>query len=104
MADIFRKSSLDKLSSPEQLDKAITIISPSFWIAAIGGGLIIAVALVWSIFGRLPVNVNANGIYMGKDGMHAVVAEADGIVQEVFVAEGDTVTAGEKIADRKSVV
>lgn len=98
MADIFRKSSLDKLSSPEQLDKAITIISPSFWIAAIGGGLIIAVALVWSIFGRLPVNVNANGIYMGKDGMHAVVAEADGIVQEVFVAEGDTVTAGEKIA------
>ena len=98
MADIFRKSSLDKLSSPEQLDKAITIISPSFWIAAIGGGLIIAVALVWSIFGRLPVNVNANGIYMGKDGMHAVVAEADGIVQEVFVSEGDTVTAGEKIA------
>ncbi len=98
MADIFRKSSLDKLSSPEQLDKAITIISPSFWIAAIGGGLIIAVALIWSIFGRLPVNVNANGIYMGKDGMHTVVAEADGIVQEVFVAEGDTVTAGEKIA------
>lgn len=98
MADIFRKSSLDKLSSPEQLDKAITIISPSFWIAAIGGGLIIAVALVWSIFGRLPVNVNANGIYMGKDGMHTVVAEADGIVQELFVSEGDTVTAGEKIA------
>ena len=98
MADIFRKSSLDKLSSPEQLDKAITIISPSFWIAAIGGGLIIAVALVWSIFGRLPVNVGANGIYMGKDGMHSVVAEADGIVEEIFVSEGDTVTTGQKIA------
>ena len=98
MADIFRKSSLDKLSSPEQLDKAITIISPSFWIAAIGGGFIIAVALIWSIFGRLPVNVNASGIYMGHDGMHAVVAEADGIVQEIFVSEGDTVTTGQKIA------
>ncbi len=79
MADIFRKSSLDKLSSPEQLDKAITIISPSFWIAAAGGGLIIAIALVWSIIGRLPVNASANGIYMGMDGMHSVVAEADGI-------------------------
>lgn len=98
MADIFRKSSLDKLSSPEQLDKAITIISPSFWIAAIGGGLIILVALIWSIFGRLPVNVNANGIYMGMDGMHSVVAEADGIVEEIYVSEGDTVTVGEKIA------
>ncbi len=98
MADIFRKSSLDKLSSPEQLDKAITIISPSFWIAAIGGGLIVVVALIWSIFGRLPVNVNTNGIYMGGDNMHAVVAEADGIVSEIFVSEGDTVAAGQKIA------
>lgn len=41
MADIFRKSSLDKLSSPEQLGRAITIISPSFWIAAIGDGYVL---------------------------------------------------------------
>ena len=98
MPDIFRKTSLDKLSSPEQLDKAITIISPSFWIAAIGGGLIIAAVLIWSIIGRLPVNVGANGIYMGMDSMHSVVAEADGIVEEIYVSEGDSVSAGDKIA------
>lgn len=98
MPDIFRKTSLDKLSSPEQLDKAITIISPSFWIAAIGGGLIIAAVLIWSIVGRLPVNVGANGIYMGMDSMHSVVAEADGIVEEIYVSEGDSVSAGDKIA------
>lgn len=98
MADLYRKAALDKLSSPEQLDKAITIISPSFWIAAIGGALIIAVALVWSIFGRLPVNVSANGIYMGMGGIHSVVAEADGIVEDVYVSEGDDVSAGQKIA------
>ena len=36
MKEIYRKSVLEKMSSPEQLDKAITIISPSFWIAAAG--------------------------------------------------------------------
>ncbi len=31
---------MDKLSSPEQLDRLITITSPMFWIGAAGGGLI----------------------------------------------------------------
>ena len=33
MSDLFRKSAIEKLSSPEQLDKAIVITPPSFWIA-----------------------------------------------------------------------
>ena len=50
MANIYRKTALDKLSLPEQLDKAITVISPSFWIAIIGLGVILLIALLWSIF------------------------------------------------------
>ena len=73
MADYYRKSSLDKLSSPEQLDRAITIISPSFWVAAIGGGLIIAVVLIWSVFGRLPVSVSTIGMYMGDNGIYNAI-------------------------------
>ena len=57
MADLFRKTSLEKLSSPEQLDKMIVITPPSFWMALSGAGLVIVVALIWSILGRLPVNV-----------------------------------------------
>ena len=97
MADIFRKSALDKISSPEQLDRSIRMISPSFWIAAVGGLLIISVALVWSIFGRIPVNVSANGMYMGNDGIYNAVAEANGVVEEVFVSEGQDVAKGEKL-------
>ncbi len=102
MANIYRKAALDKLSSPEQLDKAITIISPSFWIAAIGGLAIIAVALAWSIFGRLPVKVSADGMYMGSGGLQSVVSEADGIVQEVYVSEGDEVEKGQELAQLDS--
>lgn len=98
MANIYRKAALDKISSPEQLDKTITIISPSFWIAAAGGFLILIVALVWSIFGRIPVNVSSSGIYMGSSGIRTVVAEADGLVDEVYVSEGDAVKMGQAIA------
>ena len=97
MADIFRKTALDKISSPEQLDRSIRIISPSFWIAALGGLFILAVALIWSIFGRIPVNVSANGMYMGNDGIYNAVAEANGVVEEVFISEGQDVIKGEKL-------
>lgn len=69
MEEIFRKSSLEKLSSPEQLDKMIVITLPSFWIALAGAGVIIVAALVWSILGRLPINVEATGIYINQKGI-----------------------------------
>ena len=98
MANIYRKSALDKLSSPEQLDKAIVIVSHSFWIAFIGAAGIILVALVWSIFGRLPENVQANGIFMNRDGIHTVYSEVTGTVEEVMAYEGQYVTKGEVLA------
>ena len=98
MADIFRKTALEKISSPEQLDRSIKMISPSFWIAMLGGLFILIVALVWSIVGRIPVNVPANGMYMGASGIRSVVAEAEGIVEDVYVSEGDAVNAGQEIA------
>lgn len=44
--DIFRKKALDKLSSPEQLDKMIVITSPSVCWALAGGVFIILAALL----------------------------------------------------------
>lgn len=98
MAEIFRKSALEKLSSPEQLDKMIVITSPSFWLSMVGAGIIIVSALVWSIFGRLPENVDAQGIYVNRDGMQSVYAENNGIVDQILVADGDYVSKGDVIA------
>ena len=41
MADLYRKSSLDKLSNPEQLDRMIKISSPLSWLALIAVLLVI---------------------------------------------------------------
>lgn len=95
MAELFRKSSLEKLSSPEQLDKMIVITPPSFWISMIGAGVIIVAALIWSIWGRLPENVEAQGIYVNRDGMQSVYAEGNGIVEEILVSDGAVVSKGD---------
>ena len=98
MAEIFRKSSLEKLSSPEQLDKMIVITPPSFWIGLLGAGIIIITALVWSVVGRLPVNVEAQGIYVKRGGIYPVHSKINGIVEEVLVDEGEIIKKGDVIA------
>lgn len=98
MSDLFRKSAIEKLSSPEQLDKAIVITPPSFWIALIGGILIIVVTLVWGIWGRIPVKVETAGIYMSGNGTADVYSEVSGVVTEVIVESGDYVKKGQIIA------
>lgn len=62
MADIFRKKSLEKLVSTEQLDRMITIIKPSFWIVFFAAAIIVVAGLVWGIFGRLPLCIDGIGI------------------------------------------
>lgn len=98
MADLFRKSALEKLSSPEQLDRAIVIAPSSLWVALSGGALIVAGALLWGVFGRLPVNVDANGIYMRGDHTGGVYSEVAGMITDVEVAAGDQVKRGQVVA------
>ena len=98
MADIYRKSALEKMSSPEQLDKAIVIVSPSFWLAMLGAAVIILAALLWSIFGTLPLNVSANGIFMNRSGIHSVYSEMAGTVETIEIDTGLQVHKGEVIA------
>ena len=62
MADIFRKAALERLSSPEQLDKAITVSKPVSWIALLGLTVVVAAVVVWAVFGSLPDAVAAQGI------------------------------------------
>ncbi|MDR3156713.1 MAG: HlyD family efflux transporter periplasmic adaptor subunit [Lactobacillales bacterium] len=92
---IFRQKSLDKLSSPEQLDKLIVITSPLTWLTLIGAGLIVAVTLAWSIASRIPTTESAQGIYMNVGEVKSVHSLSQGIVEKALVKSGDTVKKGE---------
>ncbi len=102
MADIFRKKSLDKLSSPEQLDRMIVINSPMTWLALAGGAFIIAAALVWGIFGRVPITEEGNGILLQEGEVNSVYAGTQGVITKVNVSSGDVVKAGDVLYEVSS--
>ena len=53
---IFREKSLKKVSSPEQMNEYIRVITPSVWIALIALAVLLAGFLIWSIFGTMEVH------------------------------------------------
>jgi hypothetical protein len=59
---IFRKESLERLSSPEQLDQLMQVVSPRSWLPLATLGSLVGLALIWSIFGRIPVTASGQGI------------------------------------------
>lgn len=62
---LFRKSSLDKVTGPEQLDDYIRVASPSLWIMLGAVVLLLAAVLVWSVTGTLPTTLSLSGVAEG---------------------------------------
>ena len=59
-SNIFRKKSLERVSSPEQLNDYIRVTTPSVWIVLAALVLLLVGMLVWSVFGKVEVH-NADG-------------------------------------------
>jgi len=97
MSNIFRKASLDRLASPEQLDKMIKITSPMVWLASVAIVLVIAVTVVWAFVGRLPEKVEIHGLYTSDAQVQSIFAPANGII-DILVSKNDIVKAGQVIA------
>jgi len=95
---IFRKVSLDRLSSPEQLDQLLQVTDTRGWIALAALGAVLAMALVWGFVGRIPENVTGTGMLIKSGGIFEVVPAAGGRVADVAVSVGDVVTEGQVVA------
>lgn len=102
MADLFRKSSIEKLSNPEQLDRSIKIISPMSWLALLGVALVIVSTLIWSLFGVLPTTKSVTGILVSSENACAYYADKSGKVLKKYVNSGDEVKKGDTIIKVKS--
>lgn len=100
MADLYRKSALEKISNPEQLDKALVVTSPLSWLALVAVTLILVVTVVWSVVGRIPETLTLGGyVVAGNGNVSAVYSDWTGTVQKVHVRKGDPIYAETKLAD-----
>ena len=52
MRSIFREKSLERVSSPEQLDDYIRVITPSIWLVLVAVVILILGVLAWNTLGE----------------------------------------------------
>ncbi len=55
--NVFRQESLDRITSPDDLNDYIRVYRPSVWLLIAAAALLIAGFLVWSALGYLPTTV-----------------------------------------------
>jgi multidrug efflux pump subunit AcrA (membrane-fusion protein) len=95
---IYRQEALERLGSPEQLDRLLQLTSPRGWIALVALGMLLTGALAWSILGTVPITVEGQGVLTRGDGPVRLEAPAAGVVQEVRVEPGDAVAGDQVLA------
>ncbi|MCD8338289.1 MAG: hypothetical protein LUD18_13675 [Lachnospiraceae bacterium] len=83
---VFRKESIERISSPEQMNDYIRVCSPGVWMVLAAVILLLTGVCVWGVFGRLDTTLTA--VAIAENGSFTVyVSEAD-----LSDVEGKTVT------------
>ena len=59
---IFRKVALDRLSSPEQLDKLLNVTSARAWLGLVAVALLLGAATVWGYLGSVTTKTGGQGV------------------------------------------
>lgn len=95
---LFRKTAMDRISSPDDLDKNVQVVSMHGWIALISAIVLILITIVWSFLGSISTFVEGSGIVMYGDGIENITANYSGNVTDINLEIGDNVDKNGVIA------
>lgn len=97
-SNLFNESAMERLSTPEKLDKQVKLISPAIIVqySALMVGVISA--LLWVIFGNISYGEDYVGVIYSHDDVVCINTKIDGIIHDILVVEGDHVQKGDIIA------
>ena len=98
MGNIFSKEALDKMRTPERLDKMLPITTPIGWMALAGILVLMVSVVIWSIYGSFTVKAEGMGIIMDEGGVVNISHITGGKVEKLYVRTGNTVQKGDIIA------
>ena len=94
---VFRKVALERLASPEQIDRLLAVVSVRGWIALIMILLLSVCILIWSFVGEITVTASGVGVFFNPDNIHIIRSSVEGAVEQVNFTEGDLVKEGEEL-------
>jgi hypothetical protein len=90
---IFRQEAVQRLSSPEELDRLFRLTPPAAWTVLAGLWLVMVALVVWCFEGRIPVELSGQGILMRLGALQRVVAAEAGLITVVMARPGQKVEA-----------
>jgi len=88
---LFRKKSIDRVSSPEQLNEYIRVSNPGVWMILAAIVILLVGVCVWSVLGRLDTTLSVAAV--SAEGKTALYVKEDSIGQ---VVEGMRVRIGDE--------
>jgi len=95
---IFRQVSLERLSSPEQLDQILKVTSLKAWAVLVAVFLLLCTSVVWGIKGTVVTTAGGEGIIVRVGGVINVVTHGSGLVMNLNVKVGDRIKANQVVA------
>ncbi|MGI6357696.1 MAG: hypothetical protein ACOX2K_03210 [Bacillota bacterium] len=72
-SSIFRKSSLERISSPEQLNEYVRIINPGVWLVLLGLLALLTAGAIWAYTGSIPETLPLTGVVFAHGGSDMAV-------------------------------
>ncbi|MBD2489588.1 NHLP bacteriocin system secretion protein [Aulosira sp. FACHB-615] len=95
---IFRQESVERLSSPERLDQLMQVVSPKSWLPLIALSSLVGVAIVWSIYGRIPITIEGRGVLIYPRKVVPLQSKNSGQLTNVNFKVGDSIKKGQVLA------
>lgn len=89
--NLFRKSSIDRVNSPEQLNDYIRVANPSVWILLVAIVFLLVGVVIWGVFGTVETKVNTTLI--AQNGTVSAYVSSDNLSS---LKEGMTVRVDDK--------
>lgn len=98
MLDPFRKKALDRVASPEELDRAVRVTRPGTWIGLAGLLVVVAAVVLWALFASITTTASGLGFVLPEGGLIEATAPRAGIVQRIDITPRQRVHAGMSLA------
>jgi HlyD family secretion protein len=97
---LFRQKALDALSTPDELERLVSVTDPRSWIALVALAGMVGTALLWGALARVPLEIRGEGL-LTQEGSR-IVAPTAGLITRVSCRAGETVSPGQVIAFLRS--
>ncbi len=96
---LFRKSSVDRVNSPEQLNDYIRVANPSVWILLAAIVILLVGVVIWGIFGTIETKVEGTAVVSSGTAICYVTDPSDvkaGLEVRIDDKEGTVKAVGSK--------